>query len=355
MSSPRTTRYSLRSRGNEISPDEVEAHPPPTTNMSRREGSVERGISTPEKPPNWRKDKSSILLLLFLYVLQGIPLGLAGSVPLILQQRKISYRQQATFSLVFWPFSLKLIWAPIVDAVYSDRMGRRKSWLVPVQYLLAVVMLWLSQVVDSLLGGQGEGSHAPDVGLLTAAFFLLNFFAATQDIAVDGWALTMLAPENVGYASTCNTVGQTAGYFLANVVFLALESADFCNTYLRSTPQPEGIVTLASFLFFWGLVFLITTTLVWTFKHERVSRDDEQDGGNLAGNILSTYRQLYSILKIHQVQIYLFCTVFSKVSQPGVCLFFFFFFFSGKVKSCVVASLHGQVGNTFCVLDHYVC
>ena len=29
---------------------------------------------------------------------------------------------------------------------------------------------------------------------------------ATQDIAVDGWALTMLSPENVGYASTCNSV-----------------------------------------------------------------------------------------------------------------------------------------------------
>lgn len=52
--------------------------------------------------------------------------------------------------------------------------------------------------------------------------------------------------QNVGYASVCNSVGQTAGYFLGNVVFLALESADFCNKYLRFTPQPEGIVTLSS-------------------------------------------------------------------------------------------------------------
>ena len=39
-------------------------------------------------------------------------------------------------------------------------------------------------------------------------FFFLNFLAATQDIAVDGWALTMLQRHNVGYASTCNSVGQ---------------------------------------------------------------------------------------------------------------------------------------------------
>uniref|UniRef100_A0A915IAI1 Uncharacterized protein n=1 Tax=Romanomermis culicivorax TaxID=13658 RepID=A0A915IAI1_ROMCU len=51
--------------------------------------------------------------------------------------------------------------------------------------------------------------------------------------------------KNVGYASTCNAVGQTAGYFLGNVVFLALESSEFCNKYLRSEPKTQGLVTLA--------------------------------------------------------------------------------------------------------------
>jgi len=51
--------------------------------------------------------------------------------------------------------------------------------------------------------------------------------------------------RNVGYASTCNSVGQTAGYFLGYVVFVAFESADFCNKYLRSEPQTVGMVTLS--------------------------------------------------------------------------------------------------------------
>lgn len=51
--------------------------------------------------------------------------------------------------------------------------------------------------------------------------------------------------RNVGWASTCNSVGQTAGYFLGNILFLALESADFCNKYLRSEPQETGLITLA--------------------------------------------------------------------------------------------------------------
>ena len=71
-------------------------------------------------------------------------------------------------------------------------------------------------------------------------------FSISKDIAVDGWALTMLSRENVGYASTCNSVGQAAGYFLGNVLFLALESADFCNKYLRVEPKDTGIITLPS-------------------------------------------------------------------------------------------------------------
>lgn len=74
---------------------------------------------------------------------------------------------------------------------------------------------------------------------------LLMTVLPSQDIAVDGWALTMLSRENVGYASTCNSVGQTAGYFMGNVLFLAMESADFCNKYLRVQPKDTGIVTLS--------------------------------------------------------------------------------------------------------------
>lgn len=75
--------------------------------------------------PGIRGELGNILLLLFLYVLQGIPLGLAGSIPLILQSKSVSYRDQAFFSFVFWPFSLKLFWAPLVDALYFSRFGRR--------------------------------------------------------------------------------------------------------------------------------------------------------------------------------------------------------------------------------------
>ena len=122
-------------------------------------------------------DERNIAVLLFLYVLQGIPLGLGAAVPLIFAQRNVSYTQQAQFSIVYWPYSVKLLWAPIVDSVYMRRIGRRKTWLIPVQYLIGGCMLLLSQNVDYYLGSD---ETQPDVFTLTCLFFLLNFLAATQ-------------------------------------------------------------------------------------------------------------------------------------------------------------------------------
>ena len=66
--------------------------------------------------------------------------------------------------------------------------------------------------------------ESPDIPSLTAVFFLLYFLAATQDIAVDGWSLTLLRPENVGYAATCNLVGIKVGWNFAYVVATTLEA-----------------------------------------------------------------------------------------------------------------------------------
>ncbi|KAK6733848.1 hypothetical protein RB195_017547 [Necator americanus] len=253
-----------------------------------------------------RGDISSICLLLFLYLLQGVPLGLIGAIPLLLQGRNVSYGQQAVFSFAYWPFSMKLLWAPVVDSVYWKRIGRRKSWMVPCQYLIGLFMLVLSFRVSYIMG-EGTDS-APNVLLLMLIFLPLNFLAATQDIAVDGWALTILSRKNVGYASTCNAVGQTAGYFLGNVVFLSLESADFANTFLRSAEnqKPYGIVDLAGFVFFWGWVFIISTTLVLIFKKEvdnslqnsSGNSEDNDDEKELDLGITETYTVLWKILKL---------------------------------------------------------
>ncbi|XP_076388692.1 acetyl-coenzyme A transporter 1 isoform X2 [Megachile rotundata] len=265
----------------------------------KKDGNVEDGMYPTnhiQEHSDLRGDEKNLAILLFLYLLQGIPLGLCSSIPMLLQNRDVSYRQQAEFSFVQWPFSLKLFWAPIVDSVFSQKFGRRKTWLIPTQYLMGFFMLLLSGHIDHWLG---NNTIKPNIGMLTIIFFSLNVLAATQDIVVDGWALTMLKRCNVGYASTCNSVGQTAGYFIGYVLFMALESAEFCNSYLRYTPSSEGIVTLPGFLYFWGWVFVMTTTLLALFKHEEVEKGHEEE---LNTSIKHAYKLLWNIFKLPAIK-----------------------------------------------------
>lgn len=94
------------------------------------------------------KDKRAMVLLVALYLLQGIPVGLAfGSIPYLLRS-KLSYSQIGIFTLCTYPYSLKLLWSPIVDSLFFKSVGRRKSWIVPIQCIVGCMLWWLSRNID---------------------------------------------------------------------------------------------------------------------------------------------------------------------------------------------------------------
>ena len=130
-------------------------------------------------------DRKNFMLLVLLYFLQGIPMGLAsGSVPFLLKPF-LSYSQIGIFSLAAYPYSLKLLWSPIVDAVWSPKLGRRKSWILPIQMLSGLGMIWLGGKIGPMLEKLGT-NHGASVWNFTGWWFFLVFMCATQDIAVDG-------------------------------------------------------------------------------------------------------------------------------------------------------------------------
>eukprot|EP00934_Nitzschia_sp_Nitz4_P004734 Nitzschia sp. Nitz4//scaffold257_size48314//7844//9733//NITZ4_007085-RA/size48314-processed-gene-0.30-mRNA-1//1//CDS//3329544436//4724//frame0 len=254
-------------------------------------------------------DKFNYALLILLYTLQGIPMGLSASIPFLLQEKitkltaaaaagvasagtanpsttatvasaaiqasKASFNANAIFALCSWPFSLKLLWAPIVDAIYFSNVGRRKSWLVPVQALAGLIMVGGANFVEEQLGlgASTTSTSAMNVKGVTSYFFLLYFLMATQDIAVDGWALTMLSKKNRGKGPICNSIGQNIGYFLSFVGFLAFNDVEASETLWRpllgipSNPT-KGLISLRGFLRFMGFCMLGTTALVAFFKRE---------------------------------------------------------------------------------------
>jgi PAT family acetyl-CoA transporter-like MFS transporter 1 len=153
-----------------------------------------RKLPAPAKSPTKRgsdSDLGNIVLLVILYLLQGVPLGLCfGSIPFLLKS-KLSFADLAVFSLSSYPYSLKLLWSPFVDSYFSKSIGRRKSWIIPTQFVIGCSLIILGLYIDDFLAG----SNIP-ISQLTFAFTFLIFLCATQDIAVDGWALTLLNEDN---------------------------------------------------------------------------------------------------------------------------------------------------------------
>ena len=130
--------------------------------------------ATAAPPPALGADRGPIALLLLLYTLQGIPMGLGSALPMLMLERGVTTMEMAVFSTVALPFAIKLLWAPLVDSVYSAVVGRRKTWLIPVQAILGLVMLLAGGRVDALL------APPVDVRALTALFLGFYFLAATQ-------------------------------------------------------------------------------------------------------------------------------------------------------------------------------
>jgi len=78
-------------------------------------------------------------------------LGLSlGSIPFILRS-KLSYSQLGVFALSAYPYSLKLLWSPIVDSQFVPSIGRRKSWIMPMQIVIGCTMLWIALNVQDLI------------------------------------------------------------------------------------------------------------------------------------------------------------------------------------------------------------
>ena len=250
------------------------------------------------------QDRRNFCLLVLLYFLQGIPMGLAsGSVPFLLKKH-LSYGQIGVFSLAIYPYSLKLLWSPIVDAVWSPKLGRRKSWILPIQMCSGVGMLYLGSQVEAMMvkAGASDGSG---VWNFTCWWFMLVFLCATQDIAVDGWALTLLSPPNLSYASTAQTVGLTGGHFLSYTVFLAFQAPEFANRWFRKDPLPEGIMTLGGYLSFWGWVYIFVTLGLAVLKKEEKTKD--RDG------IIEVYKSMLGILKLRNIQSIIIIHLIAKI------------------------------------------
>ncbi|SCU81358.1 LAFA_0C04302g1_1 [Lachancea sp. 'fantastica'] len=293
-----------------------------------------------------KHDVRPFLLLVLLYFLQGVPIGLTfGTVPFLLKSmaKDTTFTQLGIFTMASYPYSLKILWSPIVDSVYSRKTGRRRSWIIPVQFLSGVILWFLGAAISSnmVFAGVDDAFHATEastsdssspalnITTLTICFLTLIALCATQDIAVDGWALEILSKDSLSYASTAQTVGLNTGYFLSFTIFLAFNSAEFMNKYVRVIPKDHGIVSLGGYMKFAGALYVLVTFYLVFFTTENPTdvpalpkkKSDEKvddfidynyDTNPAHTSLSNVYRSFFKVLKLPSVQSLMAIHLFSK-------------------------------------------
>jgi MFS transporter, PAT family, beta-lactamase induction signal transducer AmpG len=177
-----------------------------------------------------------VLIVLFLGFSCGLPLALSGSTLLVwMRESGVDLGTIGLFALVGTPYTIKFLWAPLIDALnvplLSRALGRRRGWLVFSQLLLIAAILVLALT---------DPAKSPFYVALGA--LLVATASATQDTVVDAFRVESL-PENEQAAGM-------AAYVAAYRVGMLISTAGAL--FLVSGFETTGIGKTAAWM--WGYV-----------------------------------------------------------------------------------------------------
>ncbi len=156
-----------------------------------------------------------ILLLSLLSVPSGMPLGwVFNSYQFFLIGLGVSKPTIGVLSGVSVAWTIKFVWSPIVDRYAPRWPGRRRSWMIMTQLALAGTFGALAAFAWKTAGTR-HGLDAAGLFAIGALGFLVAFFSATQDIAIDAYAVEVLHPEEQGPVSGLRILFYRIGFLLA--------------------------------------------------------------------------------------------------------------------------------------------
>jgi PAT family beta-lactamase induction signal transducer AmpG len=149
-------------------------------------------------------------------------LGFSSGLPFLLSGNTLGYwlRDQGTtlgaigfLSWVGLAYSLKFLWAPVIDRVDAPvfgRLGRRRGWMIVSQLLVAAGLLGLSAVGMSL-----------GLATLGALALVVAFSSSTQDIVVDAWRIEAASnSDELGLLSAAYQLGYRGALLVTDALIL---------------------------------------------------------------------------------------------------------------------------------------
>lgn len=159
--------------------------------------------------------KRQLLILLSLYVAQGLPIGFfTQAMPAIMRDAGVELKYIGLMSLLALPWALKIVWAPLLDRYAVGSMPLRKGWILLANGLAVTTVLVLSfQPLEWWLGS--------GIVLTMILLFSLNVFAASQDISTDALAIESVSADQRGWINGIQVSGYRIGMIIGGGAILA--------------------------------------------------------------------------------------------------------------------------------------
>jgi PAT family beta-lactamase induction signal transducer AmpG len=215
--------------------------------------------------PSWRESlavytQPRVLIVLLLGFSSGLPLALSGSTLLVwMRESGVDLGTIGLFALVGTPYTLKFLWAPLVDALhvplFTRALGRRRGWLVFSQLLLivAILLLALTDPVRSPL-------------FVALGALLVAAMSSTQDIVVDAFRVESL-PESEQAAGMASYV---AAYRIGMLISTA--GALFIVSGFEGALGARGAAWMWGYMVMAALVLIGTVTALAATEPEQSAR-----------------------------------------------------------------------------------
>jgi PAT family beta-lactamase induction signal transducer AmpG len=189
-----------------------------------------------------------LVAILLMGFSSGLPLALTfGTLSYRLAEDGVSLAAIGLFGLVRTSYSLKFLWSPLLDRLaiplLTARLGRRRSWALTIQLLLAAAIAAL---------GLTDPRRDPAATALAAV--VVAFLSASQDIVIDAYRIELLLPEEQGAGAAATQWGYRfgmlasgagalyaasfGGWRFAYLLMAALMVVGMVTVWL--TPEPDG-------------------------------------------------------------------------------------------------------------------
>lgn len=175
-------------------------------------------MTTPSQPSSWLGNFLTLLfgpkmlVMLLTGFSSGLPLLLTGStLKFWMREEGLDLTTIGFFGLVGLPYTVKFLWAPLMDRIVPPFGGRRRGWMLITQVSLMIALGFMAFAQPSV--------HLPAiVGLC----LLIAFASASQDIVLDAYRREYLKDEELGIGSSVFVNGYRIGLLASGALALVL-------------------------------------------------------------------------------------------------------------------------------------